>query len=212
MKHLIFDLDGTLVDSYQGLSYSVIAAIKHVYPNLVMAEDVRIPIGPRIRELIQLILGNIPEPELNQLEMKFRQIYDGKGWQKFSIYENVVQTLRTLSTERKVALYIVTNKPQLPTEKILHHTGIDTLFTEVVCPDSRQYRFENKSTSLTYLVNKYHIKKKEVFYVGDTQEDWNASLKSQIEFVGAQYGYGTFSEINMNHLTVIKNFQDLLLL
>ena len=119
MKYIIFDLDGTLVDSYPGLRYSVELAIKRVFPQKELAPNIQIPVGPRIRDLMQLVLGELPDKTLDGLEVEFRHIYDSYGWEKSFLYPEVINTLIKLSGENENMLFIVTNKPYLPTKNIL---------------------------------------------------------------------------------------------
>jgi sialic acid synthase SpsE len=92
-------------------------------------------------------------------------------------------------------MYIVTNKPSLPTIQILSYFGLTPYFIEVVCPDSNHPTFKGKTESLRYLLEKYTLKSEQVVYVGDSQDDLFTAEALNITFIGVEYGYGSFREL-----------------
>jgi len=125
-KSIIFDLDGTLVDSYPGIEASARAAWEAVQPDSAFP-SLRPFLGPPIREMFQRAKPELNEANLNLLVKAFREAYDGGGWKKTVPFAGVVETLTVLHKKR-VPLFGVTNKPKLPTHLILENCGIHLFF------------------------------------------------------------------------------------
>jgi phosphoglycolate phosphatase len=205
--HLIFDLDGTLVDSRPGLKSSFEGAVRQVQPD-IDAGLLNFQIGPAFRTIMQQALGKVSGQDLDKLEAAFRAIYDNEGWKESQLYPNVIKTLQELH-HRGNLLYIVTNKPQLPTDRILKRLAINHYFVEVISPDSRLPKFMNKNESLIYLLDRYFLPIHQTIYIGDTEEDFSISQACRLRFIGLEYGYGIFSD-SVRPDCLISSFPDLL--
>jgi phosphoglycolate phosphatase len=192
IKNVIFDLDGTLVDSLPGIEYAVRCAVNSVCPNRGLFE-LRQFIGPPIRDIFCLIFPDIDENELNALVQEFRKAYDNGGWQKTVLFDGVKNTLVKLENIN-IRSYLVTRKPKLPTENILDLLKIGDHFADVVCPDSVTPAFPSKSDAMAFLIDKHGLDHEKILTVGDTNEDETAAKNCGIRFAAASYGYGHFEE------------------
>ena len=113
MKNIILDLDGTLIDSSEGIYRAFKkAATKNDMP-VPSIEIFRSYIGPPIDKIIDSIYKNNDELVKKNFCDDFREQYDNKYFKKVQWYENVVETLKTLKS-KGYKLYIVTNKPTVP--------------------------------------------------------------------------------------------------
>jgi phosphoglycolate phosphatase len=152
-------------------------------------------------------LGDISEPDLDKLEKAFRLSYDNKGWKKSILFPKVKRTLESLFMNG-IRLFIVTNKPSLPTGKIISRLNLDKYFQEIVCPDSCNPRLKSKSEGIRYLLDKYHLHPEQTIYIGDTVEDQFSAKACGVSFIGLQYGYGVFP--NTDEVIIIGTIQELL--
>ncbi len=205
--HLIFDLDGSLIDSKPGIVFSLQKAIRQVFPDS-QPELLEFNIGAPVREMLQQTLLNTTVQELDNIEIAFRAIYDTEGWQLSRLYPEVEETLEKL-VARRISLYIVTNKPDLPTNRILNHLNLRQYFLDVICPDSHQRIFDHKADIINYLIDKYCIQANEAVYVGDTLADQSAAEQCGLAFIGLEYGYGSFPGTERSY-PVILTFPELL--
>lgn len=203
--HLIFDLDGTLIDSRPGIHASLKQTIQQTFPH-INVDSLVFQIGPQIRDIMRTVLGQLTELQLDSLETRFRSLYDNFGWKEYSVYTGVIETLKTL-TSRAKQLYIVTNKPQLPTRQILTEASLHTFFCEVITPDTHQPKFRNKASMLYFLLDKHKMSLNQTIYVGDSEEDAISAQICGVDFIGVEYGYGKFTT---RSLKKINSFPELL--
>jgi phosphoglycolate phosphatase len=187
---VIFDLDGTLIDSLPGIASSVDVALRSC--GLLPAErDLRPLIGPPIRDILAAVSGVTGQGLLDRLERSFRSSYDSEGWRRTACLAGVPEMLRQLlagGTE----IWMVTNKPVLPTGRILRRLNLSGSFREVACRDSRTPPFASKAEVLMDLLERRGIRRAECLMVGDTAEDWHAAETAGVScaIVGPAYGSG----------------------
>jgi phosphoglycolate phosphatase len=189
MKHVIFDLDGTLVDSIPGIGSSLKLAFESIgrsFPD----KNLRRSIGPPIRIIALRLDSSLSPVEVSEVERAYRSNYDSVGWSKTLLFDYAESTLRRLSSSG-LQLFLVTNKPLIPTLKILRHFGLSDLFTEVLTPNSREPRYSSKSEMLADLIRRRTLIASYCCLVGDTREDKEAALANNVRFICAEYGYGT---------------------
>jgi phosphoglycolate phosphatase len=191
VAHVLFDLDGTLVDSYPGIRGSVAAAFAEVLPHVTV--DVRREwLGPTIAEILRRALvaaGIVDETPLRSLEQAFRRHYDANGWRRSELFPDAALVLSQLHW-RGVAAYVVTNKPQRPTAALLEYFGLRRLLVESVSPDRRSPPFTSKAEAIVDLLRRRDIDPNTALYVGDTADDARAAAAAGLAFVPVSYGYG----------------------
>jgi phosphoglycolate phosphatase len=192
IEDVIFDLDGTLVDSLPGIEYASKSAINSVFAES-MEVELRPFIGSPIREIFRKIFPEIEEKKLDVLVKEFRSIYDSIGWQKTVLFDGVIDTLTQLKNA-KINCYIVTSKPKSPTWNILNQLNILDYFKGIISPDLVAPSFASKAEEIFHLIDKFDLKKSNMLMVGDTQKDAEAANICGIKFVAVSYGYGHFEE------------------
>ena len=192
IENIIFDLDGTLVDSLPGIEYASRCAIDFVCPPGGPL-DMRQLIGPPIGDIFLRIFPDIDGNKLAALVKEFRKAYDSDGFRKTVLFDGVQETLTELGT-LGIRSYLATSKPQLPTLKILDLLKIRNHFVDVVCPDSRIPSFGSKSEAMAGIIAKYGPDQGKTLSVGDTNNDKAAAINCGIRFAAAAYGYGDWEE------------------
>ncbi len=142
-ENVLFDLDGTLIDSFPGIEYSTRVAFSAVIPQHEMP-DLRRFIGPPIRDVLRRAVSDVGTETLDELERQFRVSYDSGGWQRAVVYDGVMEMLLQLS-QATVKNFIVTNKPILPAKKILERLGLMRYFEGVISLNSKRPRVSAKA-------------------------------------------------------------------
>jgi phosphoglycolate phosphatase len=186
---LIFDLDGTLIDSCPGIESSLTVAFRAA-GRMMPATDVRTVIGPPIRVIARRIDPSLNEEELALIEQTYRRVYDSEGWRETLAFPDVVPLLSCLRGAG-VRLFIVTNKPQIPTGKILEHINLDFMIEAVLTRDSRTPAYNNKAEMVREIVQSRSFIAAASAMVGDTLEDEEAAEANNLAYIHAAYGYGT---------------------
>jgi phosphoglycolate phosphatase len=187
-KNIIFDLDGTLVDSVNGIIDSLNAAISVTGMHLCV-ENFKEHMGPPLREIIYRMWPSLETDEAERLIGAFRDDYHDRGCLNTDLYPGLLRELCRLSQE-SFPLYILTNKPLKPTLKILQNLDLERHFQALHSPDSPSCGFDSKSEGAALMAALYNLCPSETLMVGDSYEDQRAAEEAGFFFVRAGYGYG----------------------
>jgi phosphoglycolate phosphatase len=205
-RDLIFDLDGTLVDSIPGIGTSLGDAFLSVGREMPFA-NLRSAIGPPIGIIARRLDPGLSDDEVAQIERHYRTSYDTDGWRNTLLFPGVSETLHACK-QQGYHLSIVTNKPRIPTEQILQRLGLESLFESIVTRDSRNPGYGSKAEMLRELLQRHDLLAETTVMVGDTAEDCEAAEANRLHFVYVTYGYGSVASPQM----AIDNLSGLLTL
>lgn len=188
IQNLIFDLDGTLIDSSSSILESFRGAFDQVgkTPVRTLTADM---IGPPLREALSCISGLSDSEELDRLAAAFKAHYDTEGYKHTRVFPNIPEMLAKLST-MQLSLFIATNKRNIPTRLILEHLGWTSYFTGIYALDSLIFPSAQKSDLLKHMTEEYSMNPGNTLYVGDRKEDGIAAARNHLKFAFAAWGYG----------------------
>jgi phosphoglycolate phosphatase len=207
-KNLLFDLDGTLVDSFHGIADSLRYAVSVVDPSLNLS-GLKNHIGPPLPKMLALMWPDLREDLKWAILQEFRADYNSRGSLFSKPYDGVPELLNQLKLEERL-LFVLTNKPQVPTLKILRHLGLEEYFTEILSPDSVTPQLATKSAGAFLLSQKYALIAEETLLIGDSQDDLRAAEEAGFTFVEASYGYGIcYETVTQNKRLRLKTPRDL---
>lgn len=186
--NIIFDLDGTLVNSAPG----VLDALRHV----IEKHEIKCPIelsadliGPPLREMLVRLSSSPKAGDLDLMELTFKSYYDQIGIFKTAQYEGVSQMLSDLKASGHM-LFIATNKRAAPTHSLIKYFSWDKYFLGAYSLNSFDYPVKDKASLLEKVIYTHQLLKDETIYIGDRSEDKEAAKKCSINFMYASWGYG----------------------
>lgn len=204
-KNILFDLDGTLIDSAPGIVDSFQKAYLAIY-NQECQQSITSIIGPPIDQVLEKVNGETKIETINYFVEEFKKNYDEFGYKKSILYNGVEEVLSFLK-ENELNVFIVTNKRSKPTKLILEYLSIGQYFSEVVCPDTYEVKFKNKTELIADLIQRKILNKSESLMIGDTIHDGEAANLNQLDFALAEYGYGNHDNCSyiLNNLKQLIN-------
>ena len=188
LEHVLFDLDGTLVDSAPGVVWAIRTAWHRVCPQVPMP-DLQQLIGPPIRTIFRQASPDLNAAMIESLVSHYRCAYDSEGWRQTSVYPGVLEALGELK-KTGVCCWGVTNKPAVPTRLVLEHCGLREFFHEFLSIDSRTPPFASKIEAAQALMTQHGIRASASRFVGDTLEDAHTAVACGLPFLAFQGGYG----------------------
>lgn len=192
---MIFDLDGTILDSLPGIEFSIRAAFDQRRCPL-RTDDLRGLIGPPIRNILAQSGGIRDHAALDALESAFRSSYDAEGWRRTVCFPHAASVLGSLRT-RGHRLFVVSNKPRHISLRILKHLQLIGLFEEILTADSRTPAYPGKTEMLGSLLRRYGLAAEDCLFTGDTIEDAEAAATAGMGFVYMKHGYGDIPDTSL---------------
>ena len=191
--NIIFDLDGTLIDSSEGILRSISMAFQlcDLVPKQPLTAKL---IGPPLNQLLPVLLGSDDTEVIESLSIAFKEKYDSDGYKVVRVFDGIEPMLKLLKSQGHL-VYLATNKRIAPTIKIIPYLGWESYFDEIYALDSFS-NLSSKKELITHIMDLHNMNKNETVYVGDTIADYNASNANDITYIMALWGYdsGDFSE------------------
>ena len=185
-KAIIFDFDGTLVDSEQAIYECFQSITKLIAPERVSYAK-NILIGPPLRDTASEILGPEHQGSLDEFVQSFIEMHDEQVIQHTQPYPDVIKVLKKLHS-KNIPMAIATNKRLAPTKKLICHFGWNDYFSFIECSDSKP-EMRNKDAMIQDIINQnesFHGS----YFIGDTVNDGLSANLNQLLFIKACYGYG----------------------
>jgi len=187
ISNIIFDLDGTLIDSSTSILESFESAFSacNLEPIKPLNSDI---IGPPLMETLSMVSDISDKNALNNLAQEFISHYDTLSYKKTIVFPGINKMLNGLK-DSGFNLYIATNKRILPTKKIINYLKWNEMFEGVYSLDSFSPSASSKSEVLSKLIESNNLIKDNVVYVGDREEDKIAAVIIDIKFIMASWSY-----------------------
>lgn len=210
-QHLIFDLDGTLIDSAPSILHCFGLAFSSTGIPLAAPLNNEV-IGPPLMQTLKRLSGSTDQTLLDSLAEAFKQHYDKTGILQSVVFDGVEAMLRQLKSAGHT-LYIATNKRFYPTEKIMAHLGWQALFAGVFALDYFQPALQCKADMVGRIVADLALPIQDCLYIGDRLEDGLAANANQMDFVLVSWGYaGDVAQCKTHwHLcSEVQNLPDLI--
>lgn len=187
---LLFDLDGTLTDPFEGISRCLRHALERMRIPLAESFDWGSIIGPPFSESMPLM--GIPHERIDEAIVLYRERFSVLGMYENELYGGIVDVLERASA--KYRLFVCTSKPRVFAEKIVKHFGIAKYFDGVYGCEFDGTR-GHKAELMGYLLDRESLDPSRTVMIGDRRHDVAAALAHNLTAYGAAWGYGTRAEL-----------------
>ena len=189
-KGIIFDMDGTLWDSAEGVAACWTEVVKREYDSnkVITKEKIQSVMGLTMDKLAEGVFPELPNDERMELLDKCCQA-ENAYLEKHGgmLYPQVENTIRQLS--EKYHLYIVSNCQSGYIEAFLKYYEFEEYFEDIECYGNNGLK---KGDNIRLVVNRNELD--EAVYVGDIQGDYDASVEGGVKFIHAAYGFGEIAQ------------------
>ncbi len=209
-KAVLFDLDGTLLDTVHDIADKVNSALIHFGFAVRTLDEIKQRIGNGSEYLMRNSLPEGVEEELFQkIFSYFKGLYSGEKDPKTRPFDGIKQVLKTLN-ERGYRIAIVTNKPQPATDKICKEQLFDISFDKIV-GQSNGVKCKPDKMATEQILSEFGVEKQNAYFVGDGETDVQVAKNAGINGISALWGYRTKEQLEKAGATVFaKSPQDLL--
>ncbi|MGN0352670.1 MAG: HAD hydrolase-like protein [Roseburia sp.] len=193
MKAVLLDLDGTLINSEEGITKCVQYALRSFGIEENDLSKLRCFIGPPLDVMYKEKYGFTDE-QAWEGTVKYRERFDVKGIFECELYEGVEEALiRLKELGYKVAL--ASSKPEVACKRIIEHFGLTKYFDEIV-GSTLDGSISSKGEVLEELYRRMpDVEKSEMCLVGDTKFDVLGAKEFGIDCIGVSYGFGTKEDL-----------------
>ena len=205
-KTILFDLDGTLTDSGEGIINCAILALEHFGLPITDRKTLRVFVGPPLHETF--IKFGVPANKADEAVAVYRSRYIPIGMFENIPYPGIRELLETLKNLGH-KLYVATSKPEWMAEEILKKFELDGYFDRI-CGATMDTSRTEKSQVIAYLLDQTGDAKNAVM-VGDTKFDVLGAAAHNIPTVGVSWGYGTVEDMRQAGAAAIADTMDELL-
>ena len=189
-KSILFDLDGTLTDSGEGIMKCAIYALSHYGIEAPSEAQLRTFVGPPLTETFARF--GVPQEKLAEAVEVYRQRYIPIGRFENYPYPGIQELLERLRYDGH-KLYVATSKPEWMSIEILEHFDLAKYF-DIICGAATDFSRNTKEAVIAHLLSQCDAQDNAVM-VGDTAYDVIGAKAHNIPCIGVSWGYGTISDI-----------------
>jgi phosphoglycolate phosphatase len=194
---IVFDLDGTLIDSRKDLADSANQLIHELGGSPLPEEAVGHMVGEGAAVLVRRALAAARVQETSASLPRFLQIYDDRLLVHTRAYDGITEVLQAVRPHARLA--VLTNKPTRPSDRILAGLGLRDLFEDVIGGDGPWPRKPDPA-SLLAMIERSGATQKSTLLVGDSIIDRETAARAFVRCSLAAYGFG-FASLTPARLT-----------
>lgn len=204
VRDIIWDLDGTLVNSEPEIIYHLIRAIEAIGIKAELKKS-ELRIGPPLASIIKESYGDVSSEQVEAVTREFRNNYDNCGFKDTYLFDGILEVLSI----RGLRHHIVTNKPQFATSKLIDKLSIAPLFASI----RSTYFVDGVAISKSYLfkevIDEFGLDTNSVVGIGDMVGDARGAIANGLRSYGVTWGTGIIDELKPVCNKVFNSVQEL---
>lgn len=190
---VLFDLDGTITDSSEGIVNSILYALEKMGKKEEDRDRLRSYVGPSLKDTFQK--NYFPQDSDCQCAISlYREYYAKKGIFENILFEDILQVLKTIKGKGGIVA-LATAKPGYFAKKILNYFGISNYFDAIVGSHLRGTRIDKYDIIFEVLDQLGLPDSDHIYMVGDREYDVLGGKKHGLKTIGVEYGYGEEGEL-----------------
>lgn len=207
---VLFDLDGTLTDPFEGITRSIRYALQELGRTPPPPAELSWCIGPPLlRSFVSLlnpesgaVNGDTPDPVVADTAVEkeaweavrlYRQRFAEVGMLENQVYEGIPDVLESLSASGW-RLFLATSKPRIYAQPILKHFGLATWF-QGIYGSELDGTHSNKADLLGHILQKESLSPEQAIMVGDRKHDIEGARRTGLRVLAVSYGYAAPGEL-----------------
>ncbi|HBI23208.1 MAG TPA: phosphoglycolate phosphatase [Nitrospiraceae bacterium] len=198
---IIFDLDGTLIDSSDDIAWAANMTLVYMGYNEMDLDAIKEGIGWGVKTLLQKLMPQEGPERIDDARVKFLEYYWDHLTVNTILYPGVRETIDYFKDHDK-KMAIVTNKPIKFTEKILNELALKDFFLMVLGGDSLMNRKPDPEP-VEKVISTLGVTKGKTVFVGDSKVDGETGKRAGIFTIGVEYGFRGRKELEEAGFDVI---------
>lgn len=190
MKACIFDLDGTLTNTLESMTYSVNLTLEEMGLSKITKDQCRLFVGNGARVLIEKSLKAAGDTDASRIEEGmeiYGRIFDRNCTYHVTPYEGIPEMLKALK-DKGIQLAVLSNKPDRQTVKVVKAIFGEELF-DYAQGQKEGIRRKPEPDGVWYLIEQMHVSKEECLYIGDSEVDAATGRNAGLKTIGVLWGF-----------------------
>ena len=189
MKACIFDLDGTLTNTLESMTYSVNLTLEEMGLSKITKDQCRLFVGNGARVLMEKSLKAAGDTDASRIEEGmeiYGRIFDQNCTYHVTPYEGIPEMLKALK-DKGIQLAVLSNKPDRQTVKVVKAIFGEELF-DYAQGQKEGIRRKPEPDGVWYLMEQMHVSKEECLYIGDSEVDAATGRNAGLKTIGVLWG------------------------
>lgn len=187
IKGVIFDLDGTTLNTLEDIKDSFNEALRHFNLEEKTMDEIRMGVGRGFRILTDRLLPGLKEELKEEIALYYKQIYSKNYYKKTRPYKGIEELMKTLQ-EQGIQMAVNSNKSDIFVKDLIARNFPDIKFTDVL--GSIEGIPLKPDPEGTYKILKdMSLEKEEVLYIGDSETDMKTAVSAGLKAVGCLWGF-----------------------
>lgn len=190
MKACIFDLDGTLTNTLESMTYSVNLTLEEMGLSKITKDQCRLFVGNGARVLMEKSLKAAGDTDASRIEEGmeiYGRIFDQNCTYHVTPYEGIPEMLKALK-DKGIQLAVLSNKPDRQTVKVVKAIFGEELF-DYAQGQKEGIRRKPEPDGVWYLMEQMHVSKEECLYIGDSEVDAVTGRNAGLKTIGVLWGF-----------------------
>jgi len=201
LKAIIFDLDGTLLDTLEDISISCNFVLQHYHKSPLSLEDYKLAVGQGASQLLKDILPELSETKQKEALSLFEKHYTKQFDKNTKVYDEIGKVLTFLHV-RGIKMAILSNKPNSFTKKCVIKYLRDWKF-DAVYGIREGIERKPSAAGVAEILNELDMNSNEAIFIGDSKIDMMTAKNANMKSIGVTWGFRGEEELVENGATYI---------